>query len=61
MDKQECLAIVAILESARGTIDSVRNTLFLDASRASSQLLGVSSDLAKAIAAYRGKADAQES
>jgi DNA uptake protein ComE-like DNA-binding protein len=37
----------------------VRNTLAFDTNKASSQLLGVSNDLAKAIAAYREKADAQ--
>jgi hypothetical protein len=59
MGKQEYLGIVAILESARATIDVVRNTLALDASKASSQLLAVSADLSKAIAAYQEKADAQ--
>ena len=61
MDKQEYLGFVAILENARGTVDVVRNTLAFDASNASSQLMAVSADLSKAIAAYREKANAQRS
>lgn len=61
MDRQEYLGIIAILENARATIDSVRLTVAADASKASSTLLGVSADLGKAIAAYREKANAKGS
>jgi hypothetical protein len=61
MDRQEYLGFVAILENAMGTIEMVRHTLAADTSNASSQLRVVSTDLGKAIMAYREKANAQRS
>lgn len=61
MDTQEYLGFVAILEHARGSIDAINRTHFVDISDSSSRLRQVMAELDKAIAAYREKANAQRS